>query len=697
MQPVQPKCGLADIVFVIDSSGSIDDTDPGNWRLVLDFIVDFVDNLDIGEDGARVGMVVYSETASSSFYLNSYFNKDVLRREIYAQPHLDSFTNTSGGLRVMKDEQFTFQRGDRPGIRNMAIVVTDGQSNRDADRTIQDAEEARRQGIEIFSIGISTAVNENELRGISSQPQEMNRNWFQSQDFRMLESVVSDLIRSACETPTLPSGGGGAGENCGSKKIDLVFLIDSSGSINADDPQNFDRILRFLVDILEPLAVGSDIRVGLISYSQTAENQFYLDSYSDKRSITDNILRTRYLNSFTNTSGALRTMVRDQFVRSRGDRLDADNICILITDGVANIDQTRTRLDAEDAHARGIQIFAVGITNNINPDELRDISSRPRQENTNWWRTMDFNTLANLRQDLQTALGGNCPTQGDYFCRLTSEAGIMCFCNIDRCTILPMNDTACVNINECRQENGGCDQNCFDSVGTYSCSCDRGFDLGRDLRSCSDINECDFQPCPRDAVCVNGYGSYYCLIAPLVDGARLVDGRSSNNEGGERSGEGGGEVYRKRGGFSEGRPSYSEGSEGRSEGRSEGAMDVKSKRDLDCEGSSCVDNTGTTYSCETDNRCIAVGLVGEEEPVDLEVSDGLSKKTLALVTISVAFACLLLTIVGILLVRQSHLFNFTLADQTDQTEQIEPSSHYEHYATAFNDSCSSTSSAAINS
>ena len=209
----QATCGLADIVFVIDSSGSIDDTDPGNWRLVLNFIVEFIDNLDIGEDRTRVGMVVYSEFAITRFFLNDYYNRDDLRREIFASPHLDSFTNTSGGIRLMKDEHFTPRRGDRPGVRNIAILVTDGQSNIDHQRTISDAQAAMRQGIEMYSIGISSAVNEDEIRGISSPPQQMNQNWFQSEDFQMLENVIFDLVRSTCQGGG--SSGGGRGKSQG--------------------------------------------------------------------------------------------------------------------------------------------------------------------------------------------------------------------------------------------------------------------------------------------------------------------------------------------------------------------------------------------------------------------------------------------------------------------------------------------------
>ncbi len=43
--------------------------------------------------------------------------------------------------------------GDRAGDPNVAIVITDGRSNIDQQRTLPAAENARRAGIEIYAVG----------------------------------------------------------------------------------------------------------------------------------------------------------------------------------------------------------------------------------------------------------------------------------------------------------------------------------------------------------------------------------------------------------------------------------------------------------------------------------------------------------------------------------------------------------------
>lgn len=59
----------ADLVFVLDSSGSIRDANPAdesydNWNLVLQFMANFVDRLPVDQSGStlanvRVGLVRY--------------------------------------------------------------------------------------------------------------------------------------------------------------------------------------------------------------------------------------------------------------------------------------------------------------------------------------------------------------------------------------------------------------------------------------------------------------------------------------------------------------------------------------------------------------------------------------------------------------------------------------------------------------
>ena len=76
-----------DIVFVVDSSGSIINEAPESdklqdWNLVLDFISSIVDLLSIGTTGSQVGMVRYGNLGSNYFFMNDYQEKEELLRAI---------------------------------------------------------------------------------------------------------------------------------------------------------------------------------------------------------------------------------------------------------------------------------------------------------------------------------------------------------------------------------------------------------------------------------------------------------------------------------------------------------------------------------------------------------------------------------------------------------------------------------------
>ena len=193
---------IMDLVFVIDSSGSIRDHKPDdgsdNWNHILQFIVDLVDGLSVGEDKTRVGAVKFSNTGESVFYLNTHYDVASLKQEILDMIYVGGNTNTSGGLREMVTNQFISSAGDRRDVQNVAIVITDGVSTYDKLRTVPDAVEARASGIKIFSVGITESIDENELRLMSSIPQEKGKNYFTSTSFQALNLIKDSILKVTC-------------------------------------------------------------------------------------------------------------------------------------------------------------------------------------------------------------------------------------------------------------------------------------------------------------------------------------------------------------------------------------------------------------------------------------------------------------------------------------------------------------------
>ncbi|XP_014768686.1 EGF-containing fibulin-like extracellular matrix protein 2 [Octopus bimaculoides] len=68
----------------------------------------------------------------------------------------------------------------------------------------------------------------------------------------------------------------------------------------------------------------------------------------------------------------------------------------------------------------------------------------------------------------------------------------------------------CVDINECKYR-GRCDQICINTLGSYYCRCWKGFQIFKN-RYCVDIDECRCNNggCPFPYRCINKPGSHYC-------------------------------------------------------------------------------------------------------------------------------------------------------------------------------------------
>jgi hypothetical protein len=146
---------------------------------------------------------------------------------IMNMPFPDARTNTSGGMRHLRQEVFVPARGDRPDVQNKVIVLTDGIPTVEADNTEQEAQKLRNQtNAEVTVIGITTQVDKVVLEQISSPPQIENQNWFVTQDFYSLGELISNTTRGLC--PSAAPGSTTLPTASTSKYIFLLFLTNQT-------------------------------------------------------------------------------------------------------------------------------------------------------------------------------------------------------------------------------------------------------------------------------------------------------------------------------------------------------------------------------------------------------------------------------------------------------------------------------------
>ena len=95
-------------------------------------------------DRARVGLVSFSDTTDVHFFLNDYQSKEELMNALSFGTS-GGRTNTQQALDRLGSDIFSSGRGDRSGVDNIAIVVTDGKSNIQESNTVTEAGRLRRR------------------------------------------------------------------------------------------------------------------------------------------------------------------------------------------------------------------------------------------------------------------------------------------------------------------------------------------------------------------------------------------------------------------------------------------------------------------------------------------------------------------------------------------------------------------------
>lgn len=156
-------------------------------------------------------------------------------------------------------------------------------------------------------------------------------------------------------------------------KIDLVFMIDASGSVGS---ANFRKMKSFVSNSVSHFTIGpNDARVGAITFSSQPHFQFALNKYTDKSSLSNAIQKIPYQSGGTNTDIALTYVEKNTFTAASGDRIDARDILVIITDGKSS-HPPQTALEANRLKQRNVEIIVVGI-GHADKAELNKMASDP--------------------------------------------------------------------------------------------------------------------------------------------------------------------------------------------------------------------------------------------------------------------------------------------------------------------------------
>ncbi|KAM9187607.1 collagen alpha-5(VI) chain [Dugong dugon] len=335
----------ADLYFLVDGSDSIKTE---HFEQIKEFMSAVTEMFNIGPDKVRVGAVQYSCKNTVEFDIGVYSNDVDLRKAIFNIKQQRGRTYTGAALDFMLPLIKEGKKHWPLNVPSYLIVLTDERSD---DRVLEPAERLRTEGVTIYAVGIGEA-NKTELQQIAGKEERVTY----GQNFDSLKSIKNEIVRSICTE-----------KGCEGMKADVMFLVDSSGSIGTD---NYRKMKTFMKNLLAKIPIGPEkTQIGVVQFSGDSKEEFPLNKYFTQKEISDVIDRMTLINQNTLTGSAL-TFVAQYFTHPKGARPDVRKFLILITDGEA---QDSVREPARQLRDEGVIIFSVGVFG-ANRTQLEEIS-----------------------------------------------------------------------------------------------------------------------------------------------------------------------------------------------------------------------------------------------------------------------------------------------------------------------------------
>ncbi|EDO50016.1 predicted protein [Nematostella vectensis] len=134
---------------------------------------------------------------------------------------------------------------------------------------------------------------------------------------------------------------------------DVIFAVDSSGSIKETGFRAGIRALRILISRAKPTTIYS-----AVSYSEHAHIEF---SFKSPKEAVSLLHSARFLGFRTNTQDALREC-RNLFTnKTSGVRMRSHKRVLIVTDGRSNVDKELTLYQAFQLKLMGVEVFVVAV------------------------------------------------------------------------------------------------------------------------------------------------------------------------------------------------------------------------------------------------------------------------------------------------------------------------------------------------
>ncbi|XP_063431364.1 transmembrane cell adhesion receptor mua-3-like [Mytilus trossulus] len=341
--------GPADIVFIIDTSSSLET----NINKSLSFITEFIKRIPIGKDDFQVGVITYNFDATVLFDLDDYTSTSDMVAKLQHIKGENGATFTSPALKKAKEMLTNKSFGSRR-ISNFIILLYDGLST-DSNDAVNEATIINSIGGRIITVAVGQSISYSEMLAISRE-----------QYYTFSTSVLDDMLNGILKE-TVPG-------NCTDcymvTESQVILLLDTNNNQTRDDYNKRLTASRRTVEQIKTYNPNAEI--GMFSYSDEVEQVFNLSWSSDIDELIAAALQVRIdkATAISNTSHALKHIRESNLFNS------SRNLVVLFSNAIWN-NQAEIDLEIQLSKQQDIHIFGVAAGEDCNKDNLGGVLNDP--------------------------------------------------------------------------------------------------------------------------------------------------------------------------------------------------------------------------------------------------------------------------------------------------------------------------------
>ena len=194
--------------------------------------------------------------------------------------------------------------------------------------------------------------------------------------------------------------------------MDLLYILDISGSLNKIDSNNWNYVLEFAKSFVDQFVISANgAHVGVVLFGNNGVLKIKLNEFTDVILLKAAIDKLEFKDQRTNIYGGLEE-AKNAFKPANGARVGVKKVAIFITDGEkANERYTNPQPTAADLKNSGVEVFVISHSHYFSKNEstmtlVETIASPPLTEHL--FISDDFGNLKNYVHGIKDTMDKSC-------------------------------------------------------------------------------------------------------------------------------------------------------------------------------------------------------------------------------------------------------------------------------------------------